>query len=116
MRALVYRNIDAATTFLGLAFPIEAGVVGTVFGAAVMLADPRVALLVGAITYALVRLASLGKPPLHVQHWVLFKIRQASGGRVSAAARTRGQTRFPYAAHQCRERDSDAAGLPGRAP
>ena len=104
MRATVYRHLDAPSTFLGLAFPMEwlavlgAGWAGTMFGA------PNVGAGLALGIYLVLRIAAHGRPEGHVQHWLLWQVRQARyHGRVSAAARGRAP-RFPFGAYEWRDR------------
>ncbi len=98
MRAPVYRSIDAASTFLGLAFPTEVLLVLTVFWFTVILGTPGLALIATGATYALLRLGSAGKPPQYMQHLLAFLARsKPTRGHYSAAARSRPQPRFPFA-------------------
>jgi hypothetical protein len=108
MHAPVYRNLDARSTFLGLAFPTEwmfvlgAGWLGTAFGA------PNVGAAVGLAIYVVLRIAAHGRPEGHLQHWLMWKLRHArTGGRLSAAARA-PVPRFPFASYEWRD---DVGGL-----
>jgi hypothetical protein len=115
MRAPVYRNLDARSTFLGLAFPMEwmgvlmAGWLGTMFGA------PNIGAGAGLAIYLVLRIAGYGRPDGHLQHWLLWKARQIrSGGRLSAAARA-CTPRFPYGDYECRDagcRETERGGRP----
>lgn len=103
MRAPVYRNLDARSTFLGLAFPAEwmavlgAGWLGTAVGA------PNVGAGAGLGIYLVLRIAGYGKPEGYLQHWLLWRLRQARGrGRLSAAARA-PVPRFPHGEYEWRE-------------
>lgn len=98
MRAPVYRSIDGASTFLGLAFPTEVLVVLATFWFSIVPFTPSIAVLSTGAMYALLRLASLGKPPQHLQHLLMFHARRALGrGRFSVAARAARQPVFPHA-------------------
>lgn len=104
MRAPVYRNLEARSTFLGLAFPTEwmavlaVGWVGTALGA------PNVGAAAGASLYLILRIAGYGRAEGHLQHWLMWKVRQwRSGGRLSAAARAPAP-RFPFGRYEWRER------------
>lgn len=104
MIAPVYRNLDAPSTFLGLAFPVEwlavlgAGWVGTALGA------PNVGGGVALAVYLVLRIAGHGRPEGNMQHWLLWRVRQAlTGGRLSAAARAR-TPRFPFGPYEWRDR------------
>ncbi len=103
MRAPVYRNLEARSTFLGLAFPTEwmvvlaAGWLGTTLGA------PNVGAGAGLAIYLVVRIAGHGRPEGHLQHWVLWKVRQIRArGRLSAAARAPAP-RFPHGGYEWRD-------------
>lgn len=108
MYAPVYRNLDAPSTFLGLAFPMEwlgvlgAGWVGTALGA------PNIGAGTALGIYLVLRIAGAGRPEGHLQHWLLWRIRQVqSGGRLSAAARAR-TPRFPYGPYEWRDSRREA--------
>ena len=58
MRAPVYRNIEAHSTFLGLAFPTEVGIFMLGVWALLLTATFTTALLGSMILYAFVRLAT----------------------------------------------------------
>ena len=103
MYAPVYRNLDAPSTFLGLAFPMEwlavlgAGWAGTALGA------PNVGGGAALAIYLVLRIAGHGRPEGHLQHWLQWRIRQAqAGGRLSAAARAR-TPRFPFGPYEWRD-------------
>ncbi len=103
MRAPVYRNLDSRSTFLGLAFPTEwlgvlvAGWLGTMLGA------PNVGAGAGLALYLVLRIAGYGRPDGHLQHWLLWKLRQSRGaGRLSAAARA-PVPRFPCGDYEWRD-------------
>jgi hypothetical protein len=103
MRAPVYRNLDARSTFLGLAFPAEwmvvlgAGWIGTAVGA------PNVGAGAGLAIYLVLRIAGYGRPEGHLQHWLLWEIRRVlSRGRLAAAARA-PVPRFPHGEYKWRD-------------
>lgn len=103
MRAPVYRNLEARSTFLGLAFPTEwmgvlaAGWLGTTLGA------PNVGAGAGLALYLVLRIAGHGRPEGHLQHWILWKARQLrTRGRLSAAARALAP-RFPHGGYEWRD-------------
>lgn len=107
MYAPVYRNLDAPSTFLGLAFPMEwmgvlgAGWVGTALGA------PNVGGGAALAIYLVLRVVGHGRAEGHLQHWLLWQIRRAqAGGRVSATARAR-TPRFPFGPFVSRERPEE---------
>lgn len=97
MRAPVYRNIEAPNTLLGLSFPTEVSIVALGFWAA-MTALPLLAGLACTLAaYAGVRLSSYGRPPLFLQHFLIWKARQTFFcGVLSAAARSKSPY-FPFA-------------------
>ena len=100
MRAPVYRSIESASTFLGLAFPSEVLLVLTVFWVGALLFPAGSALLATLVTAVALRLATVGRPPHFLQHLVLFHARRLrSHGRLSAAGRTRPQKPFSFAEH-----------------
>ncbi len=110
MRAPVYRNLDARSTFLGLAFPAEwmavlaAGWLGTAFGA------PNVGAAAGLAIYLVLRIVGYGRPDGHLQHWLLWKVRQLRArGRLSAAARA-PVPRFPHGEYEWRDPPPGGAG------
>jgi hypothetical protein len=103
MRAAVYRNLEARSTFLGLTFPAEwmlvllAGWGGTTVGA------PNIGAGAGLAIYLVLRIAGYGRPEGYLQHWTAWRIRQAcTGGRLSAAARSPAP-RFPFGAYEWRD-------------
>ncbi len=96
MLAPVYRHLDAPSTFLGLAFPMEwlaglgAGWLGTAAGA------PNVGAGVALAIYLVIRISARGRPEGHLQHLLQWRVRHAiASGRLSAAARGRAP-RFPH--------------------
>ena len=96
MLAPVYRHLDAPSTFLGLAFPMEwlavlgAGWLGTAAGA------PNVGAVVALAIYLVIRISAQGRPEGHLQHLLQWRVRHAiASGRLSAAARGRAP-RFPH--------------------
>jgi len=94
--APVYRNLDAPSTFLGLAV-LGAGWTGTALGA------PNLGGGVALAVYLVLRIAGHGRPEGHLQHWLLWRVRQAqTGGRLSAAARAR-TPRFPFGPYEWRD-------------
>ncbi len=100
MRAPVYRNLDARSTFLGLAFPTEwmgvlvAGWLGTMLGA------PNTGAGAGLALYLVLRIAGYGRPEAHLQHWLLWKLRRVRArGWLSAAARA-PVPRFPFGGYE----------------
>lgn len=103
MRAPVYRNLESRSTFLGLVFPTEwmgvlgAGWFGTLLGA------PNVGAGAGFAIYLVLRIAGYGRPEGHLQHWLMWRVRQArSAGRLSAAARSPA-ARFPFGEYAWRD-------------
>lgn len=103
MRANVYRAIDTANTFLGLTFPSEVLVVLAVFWLTAW-TSAWVNTLVTVGAYVLLRLISYGKPPMFLQHRILFLMRSSlHGGRFSPAARQRVERFFPFASRRFRD-------------
>ena len=103
MRAPVYRNIEAQSTFLGLAFPTEVGVFMLGVWALLLSTAFTTALLGSAALYAVVRLATYGRPPLFLQHLLGQQMRRSlAQGRLSAAARA-SVPRFPFGHYLCRD-------------
>lgn len=110
MRARVYRNIDTTSVVLGLAMPYEAGAVGLVAVLGIAWAPPLPTIITTALVYSLIRLGGRGKPPGYLQDLIPFSMRRLlGGGRFSAAARTRGQPRFPFATHEAVRREKSIA-------
>ena len=104
MFAPVYRSLEARSTFLGLAFPMEwmgvllAGWGGTALGA------PNVGAAVGIVIYLTLRIVSHGRPDGHLQNWLLWRVRQVqTRGRLSCAARSRAPY-FPLGSPDRRRR------------
>jgi hypothetical protein len=94
--APVYRNIDSATTFLGLSFPLETVLVFAAWFACLALLSAGKALLGIGATYLCVRLVGHGKPAGFVQHWLNWWLRRLlSDGCLSAQARAPAP-RFPF--------------------
>ena len=103
MRANVYRAVDTSNTFLGLAFPTEVLVVLCVFWFTAWLPGVLNAAATGG-AYVLLRLASYGKPPMFLQHRILFAARASlHGGRFSPAARQRVDRVFPFSLRRFRD-------------
>jgi len=105
--APVYRHLDAPSTFLGLAFPMEwlavlgAGWAGTALGA------PNVGAGAAFGIFIIIRVAARGRPEGHLQHWLQWRVRQAqAGGRLSSAARARSP-RFPFGPYLWREQPTE---------
>jgi hypothetical protein len=108
VRAPVYRHLDARSTFLGLAFPMEwlavlaAGWLGTALHA------PNLGALFALAIYLGLRLLGHGFPEGHLAHTVQWHLRQfVSEGRLSAVARAR-RPRFPFGPYEWRERPAKA--------
>ena len=95
MHAPVYRHLDTKPSLLGLQFPGEwvFVIVPLPFGFAFK--QVLLAFALALTIYGVFRVASHGKPDGHIYHWLLFRIRQRTGGVFSAAARAQ-QPRFPY--------------------
>ena len=111
MQAPVYRSLEARSTLLGLAFPMEwmavllAGWMGTAVGA------PNVGAGCGFGIYVLIRLVGYGHAEGHLQHWLLWRMRQArTRGRLSAGARLQ-RPRFPFGEYG-RRGDAGIRGSP----
>ena len=108
MRAPVYRNIEAQSTFLGLSFPTELGIFMLGVWALLLSTAFTTALLGSAALYAAVRLSTYRRPPLFLQHALGRLMRRwLARGRLSAAARGR-TPRFPFGPYV--SRDSRAGG------
>ena len=104
MRAPVYRSIDTANTFLGLAFPSEVLMILSVFWGTAVSLPPFTGLLVTVGAYIALRAATAGKAPLHLQHLILFHARRVfHAGRYSPASRASSSLRFPFAARRFRD-------------
>lgn len=104
MRASVYRSIDTANTFLGLAFPTEVLMILSVFWGTAVSLPPFTGLLVTGGAYTALRVATAGKAPLHLQHLILFHARKAlHAGRFSPASRAPHSPAFPFAVRRFRD-------------
>jgi hypothetical protein len=102
MRAPVYRHVDGQSTVAGVSLNGFVGLLGVALAAIQLLAFGS-SLAVIAGTYALLRLAGRGRPPLHWQHLVVLHVRRAvAGGRLSAAARAR-VPQFPHGPYLFRD-------------
>lgn len=102
MRAPVYRHVDGQSTVAGISLNGFIALLGVALAAIQLLAfGPSLAVIAG--TYALLRLAGRGKPPLHWQHLAVFYARRAlAGGRLSAAARAR-LPQYPFGPYLFRD-------------
>src|SRR5258708_3769005 len=102
MNAPVYRHLDTPSTLLGLAFPFELLTVFAVFwGTARISAASCVVATVGV--YLGVRVFNYGRASGHLQHWIVWHVRQRlAAGLLSAAARAHAP-RFPFAPYLSRE-------------
>lgn len=96
MTAPVYRHLDTKPVFMGLAFPAEWLFVITPMVVSLYVRQLLAGFVLSAVLYVLFRVATYGKPEGHIYQWLLFQLRQARGGRYSAAARGR-QARFRFA-------------------
>lgn len=104
MRAPVYRSIDNGSTFLGLSFPVDVLIVLSVFWGSALTSTPGTTLLVTAGAYFGLRFSAVGKPPNHLQHLLLFRVRRVlHGGWFCPAARTVASHRLPWAPFAIRE-------------
>jgi len=103
MRAPVYRNIEASSTVLGLAFPTEALVMMGCGSLAVLLLPPLFSAIATVVAYASIRLMNRGRAPAFVQHFIAWKVRQLQArGYLSAAARARCP-KFPFGPYEFRD-------------
>ncbi len=110
MNAPTYRNLDTASTLLGLSFPTEALLVLAGFWGSMLTLPPGLALLVTLALYVGGRIVAYGRAPLFLQHALMFQLRQhLYVGSLSAAARSR-TPQFPYAALQSRDAGRGPAG------
>ena len=102
MRAPVYRHVEGRSTIAGLGLNGFISMLAVALGAIQLL--PTASSLVAITgTYAALRLAADGKPPLFWQHLAIWKVRQlATGGRLSAAARCRSP-QYPFGPYQSRD-------------
>jgi hypothetical protein len=101
--APVYRNLEARNTLLGLAFPAEWGGLLVVGWTAATLGAPNLGAAASLGIYTILRIAGRTRPEGYIQHFLLWKMRQAwTGGMMSAAARAR-VPRFPFGRHEWRE-------------
>ena len=102
MRAPVYRHVDGRSTIAGLGLNGFIAMLAVAL-AAIQLLPLGSSLLAITGTYAAMRLAASGRPPLFWQHLVVWKVRQlATGGRLSAAARC-CSPQFPFGLYQSRD-------------
>ena len=103
MRAPVYRNIEATSTVLGLAFPTEALVMMALGSLAVLLLPPLVSAITTLSTYTSIRLINRGRASAFVQHYIAWKVRQLRAqGNLSAATRARCP-KFPFGPYAFRD-------------
>lgn len=103
MRAAVYRNVEAKSTFLGLAFPGEALLVLGAIWVGMLTLPINMATLLGLAIYAGIRLANAGRAPAFAQHFITLKVRAlVGGGRLHAAGRVR-LPRFPFGPYLSRD-------------
>jgi hypothetical protein len=110
VRAPVYRAIDTNNTFLGLAFPSEVLLLFVVFWAGALTLPILSVPVVTLVFYAVLRLLTAGKPPMHLQHLALFHVRRVvSQARFSPAARAASHRRFPFAPYLARESGQEAS-------
>ena len=102
MQAPVYRNIETASTLLGLSFPNEVMVVVATFWASAPTLPAPIALAITLGAYVGVRAIGYRKPAQFIQHWILFQVRRRlCGGRLSCVARAPAP-RFPHAPYRHR--------------
>ncbi len=103
MRAPVYRNIEATSTVLGLAFPTEALVMMAFGSLAVLILPPLLSAITTLTAYAAIRLINRGRAPAFVQHFIAWKVRQLQArGHLSAAARGRCP-KLPFGPYEFRD-------------
>ncbi|HEX4802164.1 MAG TPA: hypothetical protein VFV14_01565 [Myxococcaceae bacterium] len=103
MRAPVYRNIEASSTVLGLAFPTEAVLLMSSAAAAVLTLPPILSAPATLVAYVAIRFVNRGRAPAFVQHYFAWRLRRAkSSGVLSAAARVRCP-RFPFVRYEYRD-------------
>lgn len=113
MRATVYRSIDTANTFLGLAFPSEVLVVLAAFWFTAVTFPPMAGLAATIATYVALRLLTAGKAPMHLQHLALFHVRRLlHHGRFSPATRAASVRVFPFGGRRCRDVSPLTPGAP----
>ena len=114
MRATVYRSIDTANTFLGLAFPSEVLVVLATFWATAVTLPPGTGLLITIASYVVLRVLTMGRPPLHLQHLALFHARRGlNAGRFSPGVRAASHKSFPFALRRFRDVAARGSSRPG---
>jgi hypothetical protein len=102
MRAPVYRHVEGESTIGGVSLHGFIGLLGVALAAIQFLPFVPSVLAVGG-AYAVLRIASTGKPPLHWQHLLVFHCRRwAAGGRLLAAARCKSP-RFPFGRYLSRD-------------
>ena len=103
MRTPVYRHLGAKSGLFGLSV-LEWAPLLLVAWAGMAIDRPNSGVLLAALAYAGLRAASQGRSEGFVQHFLLWRTRQAkAGGRLSAAARGHAP-RFPFADYGCRDR------------
>jgi len=103
MRAPVYRNIEATSTVLGLAFPTEALVMMALGSLAVLLLPPLLSAITALSAYTSIRLVNRGRAPAFLQHYIAWKVRQIRAqGNLSTAARTHCP-KFPFGLYEFRD-------------
>lgn len=97
MRAPVYRFIDAKNRLLGLGYPGEALVFLTGLVASLNTLPIQWTAGLSLALYLVLRLAGRGRSENFVQHWILWRVRQArAAGCLSAIARAPAPP-FPFA-------------------
>jgi hypothetical protein len=100
---------------MGLAFPSEVLLLLAAFWGSMISLPPGPASLVTAGAYAALRLATLGRQPMFLQHLVGLHLRRLlHEGRFSAAARAASNSKFPHAAYVFRDVPHDSvSATPG---
>ncbi len=99
----MYRNIEATSTVLGLAFPTEALLMMALGSLAVLLLPPLFSAFTALSAYAFIRLINRGRAPAFVQHFIAWKLRQLRArGNLTAATRARCP-KFPFGPYEFRD-------------